>query len=110
MKKNITLWATSAALIGALSLTLTTVRAQQNPTPKPATEAPKPATEAPKPHQPGETFDKHPALHKAIMALFDAKRDLERADHDFVVPRQQAIADIDKPVAQLRLALQFDQT
>src|SRR5437870_3428755 len=103
MKKNIALWATSAALIGALSLTLTTVRAQQNPTPKPATGAP--ATEAPKPHQAGEALDKHPAIHKAIVALFDAKRDLEHADHDFGGHRKQAIEDIDKAVAQLKLAL-----
>ncbi len=102
MKKNMTLWVTAAALIGALSLTLTTVRAQQ-------TAAPKPATEAPKPHQAGEALDKHPALHKAIMALFDAKRDLERADHDFGGHRKQAIEDIDKAVAQLRLAMQFDK-
>src|SRR5712692_8307800 len=102
MKKTIALWVSSAALIGALSLTLTDVRAQQ-----PA--APKPATEAPKPHQAGEALDKHPALHKAIVALFDAKRDLERADHDFGGHRKQAIEDIDKAVAQLKLAMQYDK-
>src|SRR5712692_10015037 len=101
MKKNIALGMTSAALIGALSLTLTTVRAQNT--------TPKPATEAPKPHQAGEALDKHPALHKAIVALFDAKRDLEHADHDFGGHRKQAIEDIDKAVAQLKLAMQYDK-
>jgi len=106
MKKNIALWVTSTALIGALSLTLTTVRAQ-NTTPKPAPGAP--ATEAPKPHQAGEAREKHPAIRKAIIALFDAKGDLERADHDFGGHRKQAIEDIDKAVAQLKLALQYEK-
>jgi hypothetical protein len=106
MKKNIAPWVTSAALIGALSLTLTTVRAQDT-TPKPAPGAP--ATEAPKPHQAGQAAEKHPAIHKAIVALFDAKRDLERADHDFGGHRKQAIEDIDRAVAQLKLALQHDK-
>jgi hypothetical protein len=106
MEKNMTLWVTAAALIGALSLTLTTVRAQDT-TPKPAPGAP--ATEAPKPHQAGQALEKHPAIHKAIVALFDAKRDLERADHDFGGHRKQAIEDIDKAVAQLKLALQHDK-
>ncbi len=95
------LWVTAAALIGALSLTLTTVRAQDN--------TPKPAPEAPKPHQAGQALEKHPAIHKAIVALFDAKRDLEHADHDFGGHRKQAIEDIDKAVAQLKLALQHDK-
>ena len=106
MKKNMALWVTAAALIGALSLTLTTVRAQDT-TPKPAPGAP--ATEAPKPHQAGQAAEKHPAIHKAIVALFDAKRDLERADHDFGGHRKQAIEDIDRAVAQLKLALQHDK-
>jgi hypothetical protein len=94
MKKNMALWVTAAALIGALSLTLTTVRAQDT---------------TPKPHQAGQALEKHPAIHKAIVALFDAKRDLERADHDFGGHRKQAIEDIDKAVAQLKLALQHDK-
>jgi hypothetical protein len=57
----------------------------------------------------GAALEKHPAIHKAIVALFDAKRDLERADHDFGGHRKQAIEDIDKAVAQLKLALQHDK-
>ena len=50
----------------------------------------------------------HPSIHKAIVAIEAAKKDLERANHDFGGHRKLALEDCDKAIAQLKLAAEFD--
>ena len=56
-----------------------------------------------------EAAERHPAIRSAIRALEKAKDDLQRADHDFGGHRADALAECDRAIAQLRLALQFDR-
>jgi len=51
----------------------------------------------------------HPSIRKAITALESAKRDLQRASHDFGGHRADALAACDKAIEQLRLAMQYDK-
>jgi hypothetical protein len=51
----------------------------------------------------------HPEIRKAITALESAKKDLQRASHDFGGHRADALAACDKAIEQLRLALQYDK-
>ena len=51
----------------------------------------------------------HPEIRKAIVALESAKRDMQRASHDFGGHRVAALAACDNAIAQLRLALQYDK-
>lgn len=49
----------------------------------------------------------HPAIRAAIVALERAKVELTRAKHDFGGHRADALAECDKAIAQLRLALRY---
>jgi hypothetical protein len=51
----------------------------------------------------------HPEIRKAIAALERAKKDMQRASHDFGGHRADALAACDKAIEQLRLALQYDK-
>jgi hypothetical protein len=51
----------------------------------------------------------HPEIRKAISALERAKKDMQRASHDFGGHRADALAACDKAIEQLRLALQYDK-
>jgi hypothetical protein len=51
----------------------------------------------------------HPEIRKAITALESAKKDLQRASHDFGGHRADALAACDRAIEQLRLALQYDK-
>ena len=51
----------------------------------------------------------HPEIRKAITALESAKKDLQRANHDFGGHRADALAACDRAIEQLRLALQYDK-
>ena len=55
-----------------------------------------------------EKKERHPHIHAAIRELREAKRDLERADHDFGGHRVEAIKAIDVAIVQLEKALKFD--
>jgi hypothetical protein len=98
MKRKITLIATLLTLTGAAIYTNTTALAQST-TPPPATQTP--ATPPP-PHE------RHPAIRNAIHALEKAKVDLEKADHDFGGHRESALKECDAAIAELKLALQYD--
>lgn len=52
--------------------------------------------------------ERHPAMRAAIVALQKAKYELMRADHDFGGHRMTAVVEIDKTVAELRQALNYD--
>jgi hypothetical protein len=51
----------------------------------------------------------HPEIRKAITALERAKKDMQRASHDFGGHRADALAACDKAIEQLKLALQYDK-
>lgn len=94
LKKNLTILLTTIALAGALSAGLTIAAAQN-------------AGSSAEPHPKG--LERHPAIHRAIRALEEAKRDLERADHDFGGHRKEALEQCEKAINQLRIALQYDK-
>ncbi len=94
MKKQLTVLFTTCALVGTLSLGLTLAQAQ--------TTSPAPPTGA-------AQHERHPAIHRAIRSLEEAKPALERADHDFGGHRKDALEQCDKAIAQLKLALQYDK-
>ena len=100
MQKHLTVLFTTCALVGALSAGLTLARAQTTP---PATP---PAGAATPQHKGNE---RHPAIHRAIRALEEAKLALQRADHDFGGHRKAALEECDRAIAQLKLALQYDK-
>jgi hypothetical protein len=56
-----------------------------------------------------EHHERHPAIRAAIRALEHAKKELQAADHDFGGHRAEALAECDKAIEQLKLALQYDK-
>jgi hypothetical protein len=56
-----------------------------------------------------EKRERHPHIHKAIAELKEAKKELEKADHDFGGHRVEAVKAIDHAVKQLEKALEFDK-
>jgi len=99
MKNKLNTVVTTLALAGTLSFAVTKLHGQNNPA--------SPAAQAPGESSPKPKFTKNIAIHKAIAALEDAKHDLEAADHDYGGHRKQALEQIAKTIAELRLALQF---
>jgi hypothetical protein len=53
--------------------------------------------------------ERHPRIRAAIRELREAKRELEKADHDFGGHRKDAIKAVDHAIEQLERALQFDR-
>jgi len=53
--------------------------------------------------------ERHPKIHRAIVALEGAKAELKAADHDFGGHREAALKECDAAIAQLKLALQYDK-
>ncbi len=53
--------------------------------------------------------ERHPAIHHAIAALQEARVYLKNANHDFGGHRAEALAQVDKALEQLRLALKYDK-
>ena len=69
-----------------------------------------PATIANPPPQPQhKEHEHHPAIHAAIKALEKAKAEMQAAAHDFGGHRAEALAQCEKAIEQLRLALQYDK-
>jgi hypothetical protein len=97
MKKHLIVIMIAAG--AALAFTLTPALAQTTP-PTSTT----PAQPAPRQHH-----ERHPAIRAAIRALEKAKEELKAADHDFGGHRAEALADCDKAMAQLKLALEYDK-
>jgi len=87
-----------AVVVGVIGVSVS--RAQQQP---PSTAQP-PTTGAQTEHE------RHPAIHHAIRSLEHAKKYLEHAAHDFGGHREQALADCEKAIHQLRLCLEGDTT
>jgi LPS O-antigen subunit length determinant protein (WzzB/FepE family) len=56
---------------------------------------------------PAKGANAHPAIRGAIAALERAKLELQRAKHDFGGHRADALAECDKAIQQLQLALQY---
>jgi hypothetical protein len=52
--------------------------------------------------------ERHPRIRSAIRELEAAKAELQKAPHDFGGHRADAVVAVDRAVAQLRLALQYD--
>lgn len=53
--------------------------------------------------------ERHPRIRSAIRELEAAKVELQKAPHDFGGHRADAVVAVDRAVAQLRLALQYDK-
>lgn len=53
------------------------------------------------------TGERHPAIRAAIAALGRAKTEMQNAKHDFGGHRAAALAECDKAIQQLQLALQY---
>jgi hypothetical protein len=53
--------------------------------------------------------ERHPHIVHALRKLHAARRDLQTAAHDYHGHRVAAIADIDRAIAQLKLALRSDR-
>jgi len=99
MKKNlIVLSLVSLVLLGGPT---SVAIADTTPLPPPAPGT----TAAPKP----EHRELHLAIRAAIRSLDGAKKELQAADHDFGGHRAEALAECDKAIEQLRLALKFDK-
>jgi hypothetical protein len=101
MKKNILLLS-GIAVIGALSLTLSSLRAQ---TAAPATPPAPTSPSAPPPIR--RPMMAHPRIRSAIRALEGAKLELQNAPHDFGGHRQEALDSCDKAIKELKEALEF---
>jgi hypothetical protein len=53
--------------------------------------------------------ERHPRIRAAIRELREAKKELEKADHDFGGHRVEAIKAVDVAIEQLEKALKFDR-
>ena len=84
---------TLAVAVGVAGVSLAQAQNQASPTGGPTTHH----------------HEAHPAIHRAIKALEEAKVYMEHADHDFGGHRKQALEDCEKAIHQLRLALQTDK-
>ena len=51
----------------------------------------------------------HPAIHKAIEDLREARKELKEADHDFGGHREKALKATDEAIKQLEEALKYDR-
>ncbi|HLH55969.1 MAG TPA: hypothetical protein VKY92_20370 [Verrucomicrobiae bacterium] len=94
MKRNLTILLTTVGLAGALFGGLTLAHGQ---------------SAAAGTEERHEGRERHPAIHKAILALEAARGDLQKANHDFGGHRKEALEECDKAIAQLKLALQYDK-
>jgi hypothetical protein len=56
-----------------------------------------------------ERNERHPHIHAAIRELREAKKELEKADHDFGGHRKEAIEAVNVAIKQLEKALKFDK-
>jgi hypothetical protein len=56
-----------------------------------------------------EKNERHPHIRKAIAELREAKKELQKADHDFGGHRVEAIEAVDTAIKQLEVALKFDK-
>src|SRR5207302_1934251 len=56
-----------------------------------------------------EKNERHPHIHAAIRELRQAKKELEKADHDFGGHRKEALEAVDVAIKQLEKALRFDK-
>jgi hypothetical protein len=56
-----------------------------------------------------EDKERHPRIRAAIRELREAKKELEKADHDFGGHRVEAIKAINHAVRQLEKALNYDK-
>lgn len=91
MKRNLLLLATLLSLAGAVYYTSTPAAAQNAGLPPSVLI-----------HEP------HPAIRGAIRALEKARVELQHANHDFGGHRVSAIQQCDAAIAELRLALKYD--
>jgi hypothetical protein len=53
--------------------------------------------------------ERHPEMHRAMMALQNAKRALQHAAHDYAGHRVNAIKHIDEALEEIRLGLQSEK-
>jgi hypothetical protein len=53
--------------------------------------------------------ERHPRIRSAIRELEAAKTELQKAPHDFGGHRADAVVAVDRALAQLRIALQYDK-
>ena len=88
------------ALAGMMTVGTATLFAQDQGTPPP------PATTQPA-HK--EHHERHPAIHRAIKNLEEAKTYMQHAAHDFGGHRIAAIKECDEAIKQLKLALEYDK-
>src|SRR3974390_3449986 len=98
MKKTCRTLSTTVGLVSALFGGLVLAHAQSSTPPSPGAAEPNPRGN-----------ERHPAIHRAIVALEAAKTDLKRAEHDFGGHRAAALEQCDKAIGQLKLALQYDK-
>ena len=59
--------------------------------------------------QKGKHHERHPEIHKALKRLGAAKRDLEKAAHDFGGHKAAAIQAINQAIGELEAALHSDK-
>jgi hypothetical protein len=72
-------------------------------------QTPTPTTSSKPSEWRGGGHERHPNIRHAIRALEKAKEELQKADHDFGGHRADALAECDKAIEQLKLALQYDK-
>jgi hypothetical protein len=66
-----------------------------------------PTTAVAKPEK--EDKERHPHIHRAIVELREARKELKEADHDFKGHRDEAVEDVDKAIKQLEVCLKVDK-
>jgi hypothetical protein len=59
--------------------------------------------------QAAERLERHPHIRKAIHELKEAKKELEKADHDFGGHRKEALKATEHAIKQLEKALDSDK-
>ena len=98
LNKRMAIWAAAGLMAGSIGLGASTLTQAAQPLATPAATGP-----ATRPHQ-----ERHPEIHRALAGLREAKRALEKADHDFKGHREAALKDTEEAIKECEECLKVD--
>jgi hypothetical protein len=103
--KHIAVCIVGSSLVLVLMVVL--VGGAQEP-PQPSAPLARIAQTAPPPPEPPQAPERHRAMHRALHALQNARRALDKAEHNFQGHRAKALEHIEKAMQEIQAGLNTD--
>jgi hypothetical protein len=103
--KHIAAWIVGSSLVLVPMVVL--VGGAQEP-PQPPAPLARIAQTAPPPPEPPQAPERHRAMHRALHALQNARRALDKAEHNFQGHRAKALEHIEKAMQEIQAGLNTD--